>query len=187
MRDTALGRTEQSLALAREVEYLEPGRAWVASVVDPARPLVPRPYGSFNLENQWAARGVVSTAIDVLRFALTFDRPGVLLSQASLDRTFARPEGLAGYDADGMPRSSYFGLGWYVRPTTTSSNAWHFGRFAGSQSLMVRRGRSLAWVLLFNQGYDRNQEDFQQDADRMLHRAADAIDAWPSNDLFGRF
>ncbi len=170
---------------------------------------VPAPYGTFHLEAMDAHGGWIASAPDLVRFACAFDDPEScpLLSPESIATMFARPEGEAGYEPDGTPKAAYYGCGWLVRPVgnegrpstglrTASgraratlsppkgrANHWHNGMIAGTCSLLVRRHDGLNWAVLFNQSSDPSGLSYW-DIDLALHRAADAMQEWPADDLF---
>jgi CubicO group peptidase (beta-lactamase class C family) len=155
------------------------------TVMDDSGRQVPSPYGGFNLENMDAHGGWLASAIDLARFAVTFDDPdrdGVLTRQ-SVERIFAPPP-------TGIQGGAYYGCGWAVRPVSNSTrNTWHNGSLPGTTSLMVRRWDGLNWAVLFGQrdSPDDPQSRTYFDIDGQLHVAADAVSRWPSHDFFPEY
>lgn len=98
---------------------------------------------------------------------------------------FARPAGSAGHDAEGTPKSVYYGLGWMVRHVNDSGglNRWHNGRFDGASSLLVIRHDGLCWAALFTTSATPDGQAPAGKLDSLLHRAADAVAHWPEHDL----
>lgn len=88
---------------------------------------------------------------------------------------------------DGTLKAAYYACGWNVRPVGTAGkfNAWHTGSLPGTYTLLVRRWDGLSWAALFNQ---RSLDHKTRDAaiDPALHRAAAAVEKWPTEDLFPR-
>ncbi len=146
---------------------------------------VPAPYGSFHFENMDAHGQWLASAVDLVRFASTFDRPNEspVLSAASIERSWAEP-------SVGTQNGFHCGCGWLVRPLGGGRrNTWHGGSLPGTWTLLVRRFDGLNWAVLFNQRDDpsdtRSTTYGAIDAD--LHAAAAAVTRWPTHDLFGEY
>jgi CubicO group peptidase (beta-lactamase class C family) len=152
---------------------------------------VPLPDGGQNVEAYEAHGGWVSSAIDLVRFACAFDydRKSPLLSTDAIKEMWARPEGLAGFDAEKKPLDAYYGCGWSVRPVgdTGKANTWHPGLISGTSSLLVRRWDGLNWAVLFNTDANAKGEQPADLIDGPMHTAADAVKTWPEGDLFEMF
>ncbi|MCY4027371.1 MAG: serine hydrolase [Acidobacteria bacterium] len=87
-----LGRTLRAHGFAGEVKY---HTQWHGrSIADNCRTRVPICYGGFNMEHRDANGGWLASAVDLVRFASTFDRPATspVLNPASVRRMFALPE-----------------------------------------------------------------------------------------------
>ena len=179
IRDMRIGRTLPQYRAPGEVRYYDPRTD--ENVMTPADgDRVPIPYGGFHLEAMDAHGGWIASAPDLVRFACAFDDPQhcPILTPESIAAMFARPEGEAGYEADGTPQAAHYGLGWSVRPVDDRANHWHAGRLSGSSSLLVRRHDGLNWAVLFNQSRDESGLSYD-DIDPALHRAANAVKDWP--------
>jgi CubicO group peptidase (beta-lactamase class C family) len=147
-----------------------------------ARPVFPRvkeqevpwPYGGFCLEAMDAHGGWLASAVDLVRFASSIDK---VLDAKRRDIMVARPAGL-------KAEAAYYGCGWMVRPVGREGkrNLWHAGSLPGTSTLLVRRHDGLVWAALFN---DRSRGEGK--IDPALHRAADAVSEWPTEDLFPKF
>jgi CubicO group peptidase (beta-lactamase class C family) len=170
----ALGRSLRENREKDEVTYY-PGAA------KPAKPVfdslqgrdVPAPYGSFNLEAMDAHGGWLASAVDLVRFATSLDK---VLNEKSLALMFEKPA-----NAGNAP--AFYGLGWMIRPMGADGkmNTWHTGSLPGTSTLLVRRHDGVVWAAVFN---ERLRDDkFEAN----LHRAADAIKAWPKEDLFEKY
>jgi len=135
---------------------------------------VPWPYGGFCLEAMDAHGGWLASAVDLVRFASSLDK---VLDAKSLERMVSRPAGL-------KPEAAYYACGWMVRPVGSAGkrNLWHAGSLPGTSTLLVLRQDGLIWAALFN---DRSRGEGK--IDPALHRAADAVAEWPTEDLFPKF
>lgn len=181
IKSMRLGRSLESDRFEDEVHYHDDDENY--SVFAPHRRLlVSTPYGSWYQESLDSHAGWISSAPDLLRFALLFDDRGeeALLNKESIDATFARPE-IGGLDES--PQSSWYALGWRVRPIgSTRLNAWHLGYLPGSESILVRRQDGLCWAVLFNSR--SGDKRLAPAIDPLLHLAMDEIRYWPEDDLF---
>ena len=177
MVDTQLGKT--LTPLKGEVRYVDPKGRTAPAVVGPklGEP-VPLPYGAWYLEAMDAHGGWVSSAVELVRFAAAFDRPGVV-SADGLRESFARPAGLK----DDGP--VYYGLGWQVREVDGRGavNAWHAGALDGTGSLLVRRHDGLCWAVLFNARTAPDGTSLTGLIDPLLHQAAGRVTRWPVKPL----
>ena len=75
-----------------------------------------------------------------------------------------------------------------MRPVGKSgkANYWHAGSLPGTATLLVRRWDGFSWAVLLNQrSEDKNLPDSA--IDPALHRAADSVTSWPTEDLFSRY
>lgn len=183
IKRASLGRSLSGFRLPDEVPYYSIYTD--QTVLDPSGNTVPSPYGSFNLENMDSHGAWVMSAIDLLRFAATFDDPNssLILSHNSIETIFAAPSNTA-------IGSGYYGCGWMVRPVygrgrTTSHNR----TLAGTVTLLVRRYDGLNWAVLFNQRDDLSDRTGRTygEIDGMLDQAADAVKSWHDYDLFGEY
>jgi len=91
------------------------------------------------LPSRTVVGGVVSTVEDLARYAAALDT-GVLLPEPARQRMWTplRPH---------LP----YGLGWFVQTLNREKVVWHYGRVAGSSSLIVKiPARKLSLVVLAN-------------------------------------
>ncbi|HOS94828.1 MAG TPA: serine hydrolase domain-containing protein [Armatimonadota bacterium] len=182
-----VGRTLLEGRTDGEVRYYDPGIGDNVFTEDVDE--VAAPYGTFCLEAMDAHGGWIASAVDLVRFACAFDHPErcPVLAPASVAELFARPDGPAGYEADGTAKAAYYADGWLVRPTADGrANHWHNGSLPGTYSLLVRRHDGLNWAVIFNQRTCPEGLDVEV-IDPALHMAADAVKRWPGDDLFGTF
>jgi N-acyl-D-amino-acid deacylase len=135
---------------------------------------VPWPYGGFYLEAMDAHGGWLASAVDLVRFASHIEK---VLDEKTRALMVARPPGLPEAPA-------YYACGWMVRPVGKDGkmNTWHAGSLPGTATLLVKRHDGLVWAALFN---DRSKGEGK--IDPALHKAADAVTAWPDVDLFERY
>jgi CubicO group peptidase (beta-lactamase class C family) len=166
---------------------------------------VPLCDGASNIEAYEAHGGWVASAVDLVRFAAAFDdrRACPLLSEKSLALMYERPAKAAGDDQPDPP--VYYGCGWQVRQLARRAgdggagdgvagesgcaiNAWHSGLLLpGTSTLLVRRHDGLNWAVLFNTDADPKGKALAGIIDPLVHRAADAVTAWPDRDGFADF
>ena len=143
---------------------------------------VPAPYGSFNIENMDSHGRWIANAIDLVRFAQSFDNPqqDPVLSPASIDKTFAVP-------ATGMDQGAYYACGWMVRSVgNQGQNTWHAGGLSGTSTLLIRLVGGIDYAVLFDQSDDPSGLSYD-DIDDALHTVIDPIQHWPDHDLFPKY
>jgi N-acyl-D-amino-acid deacylase len=190
IRTMRLGRTRLADRHAPdEVRYYDPGRGPSVFAEDLGQE-VPRPYGAWCLEAMDAHGGWLASAVDLARFACAFDDPDhcPILTRASFDEMYARPEGLAGYDAEGKPKDVYYSLGWLNRVLSGGAvNRWHTGSLPGTATILIRRHDGRNFVALLNSRVSPRSENLNREIDPLLHRAADEVRQWPEFDLFEQF
>ena len=169
-----LGRSLHGNRSPAEVRYYQPDPVGATPVFSSIKAkTVPWPYGGFCLEAMDAHGGWIASAVDLVRFAGSFHN---LLGAKERRAMFSRPPGI-------KPNDVWYGCGWLVRRVKQGTvNTWHSGSLPGTYSLLVRRWDGMSWVVLFNK---RSRVDGKIDA--ALHRAADAVETWPSHDLFPKY
>lgn len=189
IHDMRLGRSLPQFRAAGEVTYYGKGQG--NGVFPPILgKKVPWCYGGWDLEAMDAHGGWIASAIDLVRFATSFNRAdhSPILSANSIGRTFARPPGEAGLDANGRAKVVYYGCGWSVRTVGNGRiNTWHNGLLDGTSTLMIRRSDGLTWAVLFNASVDPQGKTLSDQIDPLVHRAADEVRQWPDRDLFSDF
>lgn len=174
-----LARSLRENAALDEVDYVDSLGAKTRNVMGEGADRVPRPYGGFNIESMDAHGGWIGSAIDLVRFAASFDRPDEhpVLSRETIDRMWSRPSEVPADEA------SFNAMGWWVRGVGDDLDAWHTGSLPGTWALLVHRHEGINWMAAFN----RRSEGTMPDSgaiDPALHRAADAVTEWPEHDLF---
>lgn len=179
-----LGRSWKGDLAREEVRYYDSQQREGPAVSGPRlEAKVPLVYGAENFEAFEAHGGWIASAIDLVRFAAAFDDPesSKLLKAATIAAMFARPEGAAGFEANGQPKTSYYGCGWLVRPIGNEgrANIWHTGLIAGTTTLLVRRHDGLNWAVLFNTDSNPSGENLVGLIDPLVHATADAVRHWP--------
>ena len=132
----------------------------------------------------------MASAIDLAKIAAALDDPQdcSLISPTSWSRMHARPPGLAGHDAEGKPKDTFYSLGWFNRDVEKCGvNHWHTGSLDGTATILIRRcdGRNL--VALLNSRASPTAEHLGREIDQLLHHAANAVDKWPAKDHFDEF
>ncbi|GGS68174.1 serine hydrolase domain-containing protein [Nonomuraea spiralis] len=171
-----LGRSLKSEAAPGEVGY--ESQYTNKSVVDTSGTVVPYPYGGFNMPNQDANGGWLASAVDLVRWTLAFDRPGTVLSSASIAKLFAKPEiGVNQY-------GSWYGGGWWVRQVTGHLNTWHDGSMPGTFSYLARLQNGFSYAVVFNRREETGSLDFDTIDDDMNKVT---VTSWPTTDLTSRY
>ena len=185
IRDMRLGRTLRQQRHTKEVCYYHPGVAPSVFAANLGAP-VPSPYGGWFLEAMDAHGAWVASAVDLARFACAFDDPDhcPILSRASIELMHARPTKLAGQDrADSG--DWYYSLGWSNRVVGPGKlNHWHSGSLPGTATILIRRHDGRNFIALLNARATPSGDSVSRDVDRMLHRAANAVQEWPTHNLF---
>ena len=172
-----------------EVRYYTGANVMTKNVFPGGPEEVPQPYGGFHLEAMDAHGGWIASAVDLARFAAALhdSQRSPLLKAETFAATYAPPPAPVSRQSDGSLESSYYGCGWMVRPKAAGkANYWHAGSLPGTNTLLVRRADGLSWAALFNLRSE-NKDRPDGAIDSALHQAADAVDKWPSHDLFSQF
>ncbi len=144
------------------------------SVFTPGEKVSP-PYGAWCLEAMDAHGGWISSASDLVRFAMGCDEAAAepnwnrktLLSRAMIDEMFARPSGDELKEPD-----IWYGHGWNVRPSGSGRNTWHMGALDGTSTILVRRSDGMTWCVLFNMRKNAKDEELARLIDPLMHEAA---------------
>jgi CubicO group peptidase (beta-lactamase class C family) len=166
-----------------ETHYYTADNVQGRSVFGEGNERVPEPYGAFCLEAMDAHGGWIASAVDLARFAAALDAPkkSPFLKPETVSLLYAPPEAPVSRRADGRLEDAYYACGWMVRPAGDAgkANYWHSGSLPGTATLLVRRHDGLSWAAVFNQ---RSNDPKLPDTaiDPALHRAADAVQEWPS-------
>lgn len=179
-----IGGTLGEERLKGEVTYYGyDGQGLVRSAMPGAPVRVPEHYGGFHVEALDAHGGWVASAIDLVRFASSADgsRPPAALQPDTVSEMAGRPD-LSRWQGS----SSYYGMGWNVRPAGDDANWWHFGNMPGSVSLLVRTHHGFAWAGLFN-SRPQNTREFILEVDRLMWQGVNSVGQWPNDDLFPDF
>lgn len=186
LRQLCLGRTLKQFADPHEVTYYGVANATAPSVfASNLGQQVSVPYGAWHLEAMDAHGGWIGSASDLVRLAMSLDPQSCcpLLTADGLKTMWARPTGAAGYEANGSPKETHYGLGWFVRtlPSGDRFNVSHSGSLDGTSTIFVRRHDGFCWAVLFNSRSAFNLETMKFDLtpskaiDRLIHESVDAI------------
>jgi N-acyl-D-amino-acid deacylase len=188
IRRMRLGASLENERAEGEVKYYTPNNRQGTSVFPSHPGKVPAPYGSFCLEAMDSHGGWLASAVDLARFAAALDAPeNACLNPKSLGQLYEPPAPPVGHKPDGTLADHFYGCGWDVRPIKNGkANYWHNGSLPGTFTMLVRRWDGLSWAVLFNQ---RSEGLKVGDGaiDGAMHRAADAVEQWPEDDLFARY
>ena len=183
------GKTLPAQRAPGEVTYYPRGELVGLAVTGPRiGAKVPRPYGAWNLESMDSLGAWIAAAPDLVRFGSAVDRfeKSKVLNAQSMKTLLTRPKGHFGNDEKGKPDKTYYGCGWSVRPVEGSKkpNRWHTGHLSGTSTILVLRHDGLCWAALFNTNATPDKKRPCKKIDPLIHKAADAVKAWPKHDLF---
>jgi len=184
-----LARTLPSARAENEVKYYPQGeRVGIAVTGENIGTKVSRPYGAWSIESFDSLGGWIASAPDLVRFASAVDRyqQSGILNEKTIATMIERPaKGHFGNDEKGKPDATHYGCGWSVRPTNNGkTNRWHTGGLSGTSTILVLRHDGLCWAVLFNTNLTSDGKKPSSKIDPLVHKAADAVTAWPSHDLF---
>ena len=148
---------------------------------------VPVQYGGWYLEAMDSHGGWIASAIDLVRFADSFNDPerSPILKPNMMAQVFAPPAGAVGHEKGGKPKEVYYACGWSVRRVgDRQMNTWHTGSLDGTSTLLVRRSDGLNWAVLFNTRSAGGKNEPSGLIDPLVHKAADQVKEWPKKDLY---
>ena len=63
-------------------------------------------------------------------------------------------------------------------------NRWHTGSLPGTATILIRRHDGRNFVALLNARVSPSEDSLRSDVDQLLHRAANAVQDWPTHNLF---
>lgn len=172
-----LGHTRLEDRVAGEVRYYQPGNGSSVFASDLEQD-VPRPYGSWYLEAMDAHGGWLASAEDLIRFASAFDDLDKcpILNRKSIEEMFQRPDGAAGYEADGAKKEVYYSLGWMNREVGGGRvNHWHTGSLDGTATILIRRHDRRNMAGLLNTRSSTASPHLGRELDQIMHVAADEL------------
>ena len=179
MNQTRLGRTKFTDRAENEVHYYTQKLKLFPAIWDvaPVRKsgkfeLVAAPYGQWDLEVMGAQGAWISTASDLVRFAVAIDAPlNPLLKPESLRLMQERPSFV--HSAD----DRWYGLGWNAQSVDSSDrvNLWHNGVFAGSSAILVKRWDQCVWAVLFNVDESKDAVNCAALIDEPMYSAVDRL------------
>ncbi len=183
------GKTLPAQRATGEVTYYPRGELVGLAVTGPRiGAKVPRPYGAWNLESMDSLGAWIAAAPDLVRFGSAVDRfeKTKILNAQSMKTLLTRPKGHFGNDEKGKPDKTYYGCGWSIRPVEGSKkpNRWHTGHLSGTSTILVLRHDGLCWAALFNTNQPPDRKRPCKKIDPLIHKASDAVKAWPEHDLF---
>ncbi|WP_327086144.1 beta-lactamase family protein [Nonomuraea sp. NBC_01738] len=171
-----LGRSLRAQAFPGEVIY--ESRYTNKSVVDTSGATVPYPYGGFNMPNQDANGGWLASAVDLVRWTLVMDRPGLVLNSTSIARLIAKPE--TGVNEFG----SWYGGGIWVRQVPGHINTWHNGSMPGTYTYLARIQNGFSYAAVFNRREESGSPDFDGFSE-LINKTP--VSSWPTGDLTSRY
>ena len=189
IRRMRLGRTLLKSKHQDEVLYHCSNFALRNNVMVAGHPVnVLTPYGGyFSLENMAANGGWIASAIDLVRFASSFDDPDTckLLSHDFVEKLFASHK----YDTSG----SYFACGRYVDPNSNPPTQYWGRGLDGTKTHLMRwqdNNDNFDTAILFNkygEVYDSAGVLYEWDLESLIMDAADQVNSWPDEGSWADF
>ena len=176
-----LGRSMLQHQQENEVRYYSPFRG-PSVFADSLGQRVPYPYGGWHLEAMDSHGAWIASAIDLARFAVSFDGEDTLLDKQTLEMMLARPK-----DAVNAFAPSCYVAGWRREETEAGPIFSHGGSLAGTSTLLVRRPDGRNWVVLFNTRTTPHTFGPASAFKQEMTAALDSIKQWPERDLFSNF
>ncbi len=184
-----IGKTLLDGRCQNEVRYYDPGTGTSVFQANLGQK-VPWAYGGWHLEAMDSHGAWIASAVDLAKFAAAFHDPKTckILKPESIELMHVRPPGLAGYEKNGEPKETYYSLGWMNRPMGENlSNHWHTGSLSGTATILIRRHDGKDFICLFNTRTSPHAEHIGRECEQLLHKAADEVKEWPTEDLFPHF
>jgi len=174
MTQTRLARTKLADRADDEVHYYTQNLKTYPAIWDVAPgtkgkfELVPAPYGQWSLEVMDAHAGWISTASDLVRFAMAIDAPVNPLLKPETFRLMKERPSFASAD-----NSNWYGLGWDVRANHSPdhTNVSHVGMFPGTSTVLVKRWDGVTWAILFNTDESKHGKSCATLIDVPMHAA----------------
>lgn len=182
-----LGRTLLRDRLEGEVLYHSLSNSLRANtVIKDALVNAMNPYGGDrNVENSCYSGAWLASAVDMVRFASSFDDPAncPILSADSVNRLFAQHP--FGDRAPGV--NKHYGCGWYVDRESAGDVQFHGGALDGVKTQVVRwryGGAQFNAALLVNKSEEDTAPFGLQD---LIRDTTKTIRSWPAGGDFGEF
>ena len=175
-----IGSTHLEGKAENEVRYYHPGNGQ-SVFQDDLNGEVPAPYGAWFLEAMDSHGAWIASAEDLAKFAAAFDDPDncPILSRESIELMYRRPPGLAGHEADGKEKETFYSLGWMNRVVGEGKiNHWHTGSLPGTATILIRRHDGKNFVALMNCRVSPSATHLGRAIEGLLHAAADEVN-WP--------
>jgi N-acyl-D-amino-acid deacylase len=175
-----IGATPLANRADNEVRYYHPGTGTSVFAAD-LNQQVPSPYGSWYLEAMDSHGGWIASATDLAKFAATFDDPDdcPILGRESIERMHQRPPGLAGHEANGDSKDTFYSLGWSNREVGDGKlNHWHTGSLPGTATILIRRHDGKNFVALLNTRVSPSANHLGKAIDSLLHKMANEVTDW---------
>ncbi len=175
-RGMEIGTSLEQDRAKNEVKYFLREQTYFSAVVAPeVGSLVKRQYGVTNVPIMDSHGAWISSAADLVRFAMAFDDPKRcrLMSESAVNEMFAAPDYLD-LKPDSKGRQRYYANGWNVVRGSFGFNSYHGGALAGTSTLLVRRSDGYSWAILFNCRKTPDGKEATSEIDSLMHRAVDA-------------
>ncbi len=176
-----IGATRLAGRAEQEVRYYHPGTSTSVFAAD-LNEEVPSQYGGWYLEAMDAHGGWIASATDLAKFAAAFDDPDhcPMLKRESIELMHGRPPGLAGHEANGDPKATFYSLGWTNRKVGDGKlNHWHTGSLPGTAAILIRRHDGKNFVALLNARVSPSANHLGRAIDGLLNKMANEVTDWP--------
>lgn len=173
--DMQLGGSFENEKLLDEVKYYQPEDAQPIEAYDGSGRMVPKVYGSTNMNLLGSAGGWIASPIDLLKLLVVIDgddRIKDILNKRSIEE-------MTHVDEKGLDP-----LGW--RSTNESGEWWRTGTLPGSSALLKREPNGISWVMITNTSNYKGPH-LAIEMDRVMSGTMKKISTWSDYDLFDFF
>lgn len=172
--DMQLGGSFEHEKLLEEVRYYQPEDAQPVEAYDGSGTMVPRVYGSNNMQLLGSAGGWIASPVDLMKLLVVIDGdPGVkdIISRKSIAE-------MTRVDEHGLDP-----LGW--RSTNENGEWWRTGTLPGSSALIKREPNGISWVMITNTSNYKGPH-LAIEMDRVMTNSLKKypVSAWQDYDLF---
>ncbi|MEI6274659.1 MAG: serine hydrolase domain-containing protein [Prolixibacteraceae bacterium] len=173
--DMQLGGSFEDEKQLLEVRYYQPEDAELAEAYDGSGRMVPKIYGSTNMNLLGSAGGWISSPVDLMKLLVVIDGDDrvkdILSRQSIVEMTHVDEHGLDP-------------LGW--RSTNENGEWWRTGTLPGSSALMKRDPSGISWVMITNTSNYKGPH-LAIEMDRVMSGTLRKINKWPDYNLFDFF
>ena len=189
IKSARLAKTRLKDRAPQEVRYYDGNKKARNVFSQSPADVTPMPYGTWSIEAMDSNGGWLLSAADLARFMCGLDlssKQPLIKPETRQLLLRSRPSGPAGFEANGKPKSDFYGFGWRIQHGKTPDQAhyWHESSFDGISGLMIHRDDEVNWVILINTTELVKGKLPAEAIDQLLHDAMNSVKVWPEKDLF---